>query len=72
MRPGQHEGSTEPAHPAAGYPEPLDYRAAVAEFDRLWETCAGCRQPERMRQLLQVIDAVEGAPAAHPSEVRIW
>lgn len=64
MRPGQHEGRTEPAHPATHCPEPLDYRAAVAEFDRLWETCAACRQPERMRQLLDVIDAVESAPAA--------
>ncbi|MFC5458931.1 hypothetical protein [Massilia niabensis] len=64
MRPGQHQGRTEPAHPAPHYPEPLDYQAAVAEFDRLWETGAACREPERMRQLLQVIDAVEGAPAA--------
>ena len=42
-----------------GQPE---YRAAVTEFDRLWETGAAGRQPERMRQLLQVIDAVEAAP----------
>lgn len=42
-----------------GQPE---YRAAVTEFDRLWETGAAGRQPERMRQLLQVIDAFEGAP----------
>ena len=60
MRPGQHEDRTEPAHAAARCLEPLDYRSAVAEFDQLWETCAACRQPERMRQLLQVIDAVEG------------
>ena len=39
-----------------------DYRAAVTEFDRLWETGAAGRQPERMQQLLQVIDAVEAAP----------
>jgi hypothetical protein len=39
-----------------------DYRAAVTEFDRLWESGAAGRQPERMRQLLQVIDAVEAAP----------
>jgi hypothetical protein len=42
-----------------GQPE---YRAAVTEFDRLWETGAAGRQPERMQQLLQVIDAVEVAP----------
>jgi hypothetical protein len=42
-----------------GQPE---YRAAVTEFDRLWESGAAGRQPERMQQLLQVIDAVEAAP----------
>jgi hypothetical protein len=45
-----------------GQPE---YSAAVTEFDRLWETGAAGRQPERMRQLLQVIDAVEAA-SMHP------
>ncbi|MGJ9416696.1 hypothetical protein ACHAC9_02865 [Massilia sp. CMS3.1] len=64
MRPGQHEDRTESTHAAALCPEPLDYQAAVAEFDLLWETCAGCRQPGRMRQLLKIIDALEGAPAA--------
>jgi hypothetical protein len=39
----------------------LEYQTAVAEFDRLWETGAARREPERMRQLLQVIDAVEAA-----------
>lgn len=39
-----------------------EYRAAVTEFDMLWETGAAGRQPERMQQLLQVIDAVEAAP----------
>jgi hypothetical protein len=39
-----------------------EYHGAVAEFDRLWETGAARREPERMRQLLQVIDAVEAAP----------
>ena len=72
MRPGQHEDRTASAYETALCPAPLDYQAAVAEFDRLWETGAACRQPERMRRLLQVIDAVEGAPAARPSEVRIW
>ena len=38
-----------------------DYHGAVAEFDRLWETGAARREPERMQQLLQVIDAVEAA-----------
>lgn len=41
---------------------PADYRAAVSEFDRLWESGAAGRHPERMQQLLQVIDAVEAAP----------
>lgn len=41
---------------------PPDYRAAVMEFDRLWESGAAGHQPERMQQLLQVIDAVEAAP----------
>jgi hypothetical protein len=41
---------------------PPEYRAAVTEFDRLWESGAAGRQPERMQQLLQVIDAVEAAP----------
>lgn len=41
---------------------PADYRAAVSEFDRLWESGAAGRQPERMQQLLRVIDAVEAAP----------
>ena len=41
---------------------PANYRAAVSEFDRLWESGAAGRQPERMQQLLQVIDAVETAP----------
>ena len=66
MRPGQHEDRTESAHGAALCLEPFDYHAAVAEFDLLWETCAGRRQPERMRQLLKIIDAVEGAPGARP------
>jgi len=48
---------------------PADYRAAVSEFDRLWESGAACRQPERMQQLLQVIDAVEAAPLRTPSVV---
>jgi hypothetical protein len=49
-----------------GQPE---YRAAVTEFDRLWETGAAGGQPERMRQLLLVIDAVEAAPIRAPSVV---
>lgn len=64
MKPGQHEDRSEPAHTEATRRGPLDYQAAVAEFDRLWETRSGCRQPERMRQLLKVIEAVEGMPAA--------
>ena len=39
-----------------------DYHGAVAEFDRLWETGAARSEPERMRQLLQVIDAFEATP----------
>ena len=46
-----------------------DYRAAVTEFDRLWESGAAGRQPERMQQLLQVIDAVEAAPMPSQSVV---
>jgi hypothetical protein len=37
----------------------MQYEAAVAEFDRLWETCAAKTSPERMQQLLAIIDAVE-------------
>lgn len=40
---------------------PPEYQAAVTEFDRLWESCAAGRQPQRMQQLLEVIDAVEAA-----------
>jgi len=46
-----------------------EYHAAVTEFDRLWETGAAGRQPERMQQLLQVIDAVEAAPTHSRSVV---
>jgi hypothetical protein len=35
------------------------YHAAVAEFDRLWETGKAKQFAERMRQLLTVIDAFE-------------
>jgi hypothetical protein len=37
------------------------YDEAVAEFDRLWETGASRLQPERMKELLIVIEAFENA-----------
>lgn len=37
------------------------YRAAVAEFDHLWETGLSKRQPEKMRQLLRAIESFEEA-----------
>jgi hypothetical protein len=37
----------------------LRYRRALAEFDRLWETGESKRLPQRMRELLLVIEACE-------------
>jgi hypothetical protein len=37
------------------------YKAAIAEFDLLWETRAATQCPDRMRQLLIVIEAFEEA-----------
>jgi hypothetical protein len=37
------------------------YHAALAEFDRLWETGQSRGAPERMRELLAVIEAFEQA-----------
>lgn len=64
MKPGQHDDRTESVHTKASCPELLDYQAAVAEFDRLWQNGSGRCQPERMHRLLLVIEAVEGIPAA--------
>jgi hypothetical protein len=44
------------------------YRAAIAEFDKLWETGASKRQPERMKRLLDAIEAYEHAPQQRPSK----
>jgi hypothetical protein len=44
------------------------YHAAVAEFDRLWETGASRRQPERMKELLLVIEPFENASREHSSK----
>jgi hypothetical protein len=38
------------------------YRAALVEFDRLWESGASRQQPERMKQLLGSIEAFERMP----------
>lgn len=35
------------------------YKAAVEEFDLLWETCASRAHPRRMRELLATIEAFE-------------
>jgi hypothetical protein len=40
-----------------------EYQAAVAEFDRLWETCAAKQHPERMMELLDVIEDYEQSVA---------
>jgi len=40
------------------------YNEAVAEFDRLWETGASRLQPEKMKELLLVIDAFENVSRA--------
>lgn len=61
---------TEQLHVRSELAPPLDsragrstYRAAVAEFDRLWESGAARTQPQRMRELLQVIESFEGTRA---------
>lgn len=36
------------------------YRAAIDEFDELWETCRSGQNRERMRQLLSIIEELEG------------
>lgn len=40
-------------------PGSAQYHAAVLEFDRLWESGRSRRQPERMKQLLVVIEQFE-------------
>lgn len=41
------------------------YRQALAEFDRLWETGESKRRPQRMRELLCLIEAFENASRVH-------
>jgi hypothetical protein len=41
-------------------PTSAQYKAATAEFDRLWETGMAKQCTERMDQLLLVIDIFEG------------
>lgn len=45
-----------------------EYQSAIVEFDRLWETGASKEQPERMMQLLEVIEGYERS--AVPAEVQ--
>jgi hypothetical protein len=44
------------------------YRQALAEFDRLWETGESKRRPQRMRELLFLIEASENASQVHSTE----
>jgi hypothetical protein len=44
------------------------YRQATAEFDRLWESGESKRQPQRMRELLSLIEAFESAPRPYVNE----
>jgi hypothetical protein len=44
------------------------YRKALAEFDQLWETGESKRRPQRMRELLSLIEAFENASQVHPIE----
>ena len=46
------------------------YRDAVAEFDRLWDACAAKKCPERMEQLLQVIQGFEERLSAERKPAR--
>lgn len=49
------------AHAATEADSNAAHQAAIAEFDRLWETGQSRRSPERMRELLAVIEAFERA-----------
>ena len=44
------------------------HRQALAEFDRLWETGESKRRPQRMRELLSLIEAFENASQMHSTE----
>ena len=56
-----HEGS---ALPCAS----IQYRQAVAEFDCLWESGDSKLRPEKMTELLTVIEAFEDASHEHSSK----
>lgn len=43
----------------------IDYRSAIEEFDRLWETSTTQAHQERMEKLLCKIEAFEKARLAH-------
>jgi hypothetical protein len=61
------ERSEKPAGSLASTRRP-GYRQALAEFDRLWETGESKRRPQRMRELLSLIEAFEGASQVHSIE----
>lgn len=46
-----------------------EYQRAIVEFDRLWETGASKQWPERMMQLLNVIEDYEQSVVV-PAEVQ--
>jgi hypothetical protein len=47
----------------------FEYRAAVAEFDRLWNLNTSSEDQMTMERLIRVIDAFESAHAIQPADV---
>jgi hypothetical protein len=47
----------------------LEYRAAVAEFDRLWGLNTSSEDQMTMERLIRVIDAFESARSIPPADV---
>ncbi|MDB5550347.1 MAG: hypothetical protein JWL86_331 [Rhizobium sp.] len=49
-------------------PTELEYRTAVAEFDRLWSLNTSPEDQVNMEQLIRLIDAFESAHAVRAAE----
>jgi hypothetical protein len=49
-------------------PTELEYRTAVAEFDRLWSSNTSPEDQVNMEQLIRLIDAFESAHAVRAAE----
>ena len=47
----------------------FEYRAAVAEFDRLWNLNTSPEDQMTMERLIRVIDAFESARSIQPADV---